>query len=133
MKGKILVACLITMVVIIALVNKGYLDPKNKVEVSAYVVKFNCGESNIDLRVTSVSDSAVNFLIGKTVSPELTFAQTRLNQAIDQLMQENNGPAAEEFLLVGYIRKSDKPHCSGSTCFQVKKIKRKSANTFIEF
>jgi hypothetical protein len=130
-KGKVLVLSLIVTTAITIIAYKGYLDPKKTIEVNTYLVKFSCGEKNIDLRVTTVDDDSAKFLIGKTISPELSFAQTKLNKAIEQLLSNNINQ--EELVLIGYLRKSSHPHCSGSECFQVKKIKLKNANAFIEF
>ena len=131
MKVKVVGLALIVMAAIMFIGYKGYLDPKKTIEVNAYLVKFDCGEKNIDLRITTVGDDSTKFLIGKTISPELSFAQTKLSKAINQLLSNNINQ--EELVLIGYLRKSAHPHCSGSECFKVKKIKLKNTNTFIEF
>ena len=135
MKGKVFGLILITTTVIGILSYLGYLGKGDLVQVKVHYVEYDCGDSNLNMKIFSVNDSTFNHLIGKTIAPELTFRQKRINEAILSKVKSPLGKKQTliEFSLVGYVRKGPIKHCSGALCFKVEKLKYEQENGFIEF
>jgi len=135
MKGKVFGLVVLTAIGIAAMSYYGYLGDAGIIQVKAQYVEYTCGEKNIDMRVVAVSDSSAFDLIGKSISPELTFKPERLQAFIRDKTKsfEQNPQAQRDFFIVGYVRNRPSLHCSGSLCFKVEKIKYESESEFTEF
>jgi hypothetical protein len=132
-KGKVFGLIVLATLGIGVMSYLGYLGNDHLIQVRGYYIPFACGDDNIDLKVTAVSDSSFYYLIGKTVSPEGTFSQTKLTGVINDKLQKTKANEGDEFIMLGYLRESPVKHCSGSVCFKVKKLKFASDVEFIEF
>ncbi len=135
MKGKVFGLIVITAIGISVMAYMGYLGHGETIQVKAQFVKFNCGDTNIDMKVMAISDSSFYYLIGKTISPELTFKQGKLDEFVSSRVKfsQTNKQEMNDFLVEGNIRKERILHCSGSPCFTVAKIKYGSEKDFTEF
>ena len=137
MKLKALGWILIAFIGIAVLDKYNLLGRKTLIEVQAHYMQYNCTEDNIDMRVISVSDSSFTNLVGETIAPELfDFDHDELTQVVfDKTADFRAGREAtlSDFTLVGYVRQSQREHCSGAICFGVKKIKYAGDDKFVEF
>lgn len=137
MKLKVLGWVLIAFIGVVVLDQYNLLGRKTLIEVQAHYMQYNCSEDNIDMRVTNVSDSAFTDLIGKTIAPELfSFDHDELTKLVfDKTAGFRAGREAmlADFTLVGYVRRSQREHCSGAICFGVEKIKYAGDDKFVEF
>jgi hypothetical protein len=130
MKGKVFGLIVITTIGIAIMSNMGYFGG-DTIQIRGQYVDYNCGESNINMRVISVSDSAHLDLVGKTISPEAAFKQSTLDEFIKSRLKKDGND--KDFYLVGSIKKRPIRHCSGSACFKVEMIKQGNAQSFTEF
>ena len=135
MKGKVFGVIVLTAVGIGVLSYFGIIGSANTIQVEAQYIEYNCVDINLDMRVTAVSDTAFNYLIGKTISPELTFKNERLSKSVMGFVKSEAGKqqSLNEFTLTGYVRQGPVSHCSGSLCFKVKKLKYENEEEFVEF
>jgi hypothetical protein len=135
MKGKVFGVIVVTAIAIGILSYFDIIGSSNTIQVKAHYVEYNCGDINLDMKVTAVGDTAFNHLIGKTISPELTFENDRLRKLVMSHLrsEEGNRQSLNEFTLVGYVRKGPIEHCSGSLCFKVKKLRYENNVKFVEF
>jgi hypothetical protein len=137
LKLKVLGWILITFIGVVVLDQYNLLGRKTLIEVQAHYMQYNCSEANIDMRVTAVSDSTLVYLIGKTIAPELfSFDHDELTQLVfdkTAAFRAGRETTMADFTLVGYIRQSQRKHCSGAICFGVEKIKYAGDGKFVEF
>ena len=129
MKGRVLVIIIIGSVLVGILVNTGVWNG-HVVEIYCQYEKKDCKEKKYFMNVVSVNDSVAASLIGKNISPEVMFKQTRLNNYIQSRLNMNANPG---FYLIGYLRSSSVNHCLDSKCFRVRKIKQASDASYTEF
>src|SRR5689334_6159825 len=92
----------------------GLLGNGEPAQIRGRYVKYTCGDDNIDMRVIAVSDSSLIHLIGKTISPEITFKQTKLDEFIKGRLTPGNDSL--DFYFVGSLKDGPVLHCSGSLC-----------------
>jgi hypothetical protein len=137
LKLKVLGLILIAFMGVLVLDQYNLLGRKTFLEIQAHYMQYNCSKDNIDMRVTAVSDSAFTYLVGKTIAPELlNFSHDELTKLVfDKTAGYRSGREAllADFTLVGYVRRSQRVHCSGATCFGVEKIKYAGDDKFVEF
>jgi hypothetical protein len=137
LKLKVLGWILIAFLGVVVLDQYNLLGRKTLIEVQAHYMQYNCSTENIDMRVTVVSDSAFGYLVGKTIAPELfSFDHDELTKLVfDKTAGFRVGreEVLADFTLVGYLRRSQRKHCSGATCFGVEKIKYAGDDKFVEF
>lgn len=97
---------------------------KKPITIVAHYVEVNCGDNTIDMRVTSVSDSSLRSLVGKTISPEGFFLQNEFSELVKVKSKKRaQDSSVKDFTLVGYWVDGKSKHCFGSICFKVKKFK----------
>jgi hypothetical protein len=137
LKLKVLGWILIAFIGVVVLDHYNVLGAKKFIAVQAHYMQYNCSQENIDMRVTAVTDSASSYLIGKTIAPELfSFDHDELTELVfDKTADFRAGREAilADFTLVGYVRRSQREHCSGAICFGVQKIKYAGDDKFVEF
>ena len=128
---------MIAFIGVVVLDRYNMLGMKKTIEVQAHYMQYNCSKENIDMRVTVISDSAFAYLVGKTVAPELfNFDHDELTKLVfDKTAGFRAGreTTLADFTLVGYVRSSQREHCSGAICFEVEKIKYAGDDKFVEF
>ena len=135
MKGKVFVLIILVSLCIGIVSYFGFLDKGSTIQVKTHYIEYACGDNNIDMKVSEVSNSDFKYLIGKTISPELLIKNERLKKLIKTKLQSPSAKqtSLNEFTIEGYIRQGDIAHCSGSLCFKVKKIKYEGEIEFTEF
>lgn len=137
MKVKVLGWILIAFIGVVVLDHYNLLGTKKIIEVQAHYMQYNCSQDNIDMRVMAVSDSGFRYLVGKTIAPELlNFSHDELTKLVfDKTSGFRLGreEILNDFTLVGYVRRSQRKHCSGAICFRVEKIKYAGDDKFVEF
>ena len=136
MKGRVLTFIIIAALGIGILTYYDILGSQKTVVVKAHYMQYACGDDNIDMNVIDVSDTTFSDLVGKDISPESRmFTQNRLVDFVDKrtIAWQNGTVKTKDYILVGYIRKSLRRHCSGAVCFKVKEVKLDSENEFTRF
>jgi hypothetical protein len=137
LKLKVLGWILIAFIGVLVLDHYNMLGTKKIIEVQAHYMQYNCSQENIDMRVTVVTDSAFAYLLGKTIAPELlNFDHDELTQLVFEKtagFRSGREATLADFTLFGYVRRSQRKHCSGAICFKVEKIKYAGDDKFVEF
>lgn len=132
-KGKVF-GLIVLIALVVALLS--YFDILgNNIEVKAHYVEYPCSNRSIDMRVYSVSDSTYDYLIGKTISPNVTMDNEKLQTFIKSKVKSEEGKqqSLNGFVLIGYVRQGFDSRCSGSMMFKVKKIKYEGEKEFTVF
>jgi hypothetical protein len=128
MKGKIFIFILLSTAVYALLRCNGYFDAP-MVQVQGTFVSTKCEEKIIDLMVVAVRDSSVKRLMNKKISAELPFHQSKLDAYFRDHVAKGD---TSGFLMMGYPVEGRKLHCSGSTCFTVRRIKTLQEQAFTD-
>jgi hypothetical protein len=132
MKGRVLTFILVGTLAFGFFLYKGWLSGGQIVEVKAHYVEVFCGDNTIDMRVTEVSDSSVQYIVGKTISPEGQFFKKDFGSLVKSKAKERGAAnTVKEFTLVGYLVQGESKHCFGSACFKVQKFKSEGEQEFI--
>lgn len=131
MKGKVLGLILLTTLAIAIMNYFGYFGG-DTIQIKGRYTDFNCGENNINMTVEAVSDSSLLYLVGKMISPEISFRQGKLNDFIKARLKPNSNESSN-FYLVGKLKKRPIRHCSGATCFKIEMIKLEEEKDYTEF
>jgi len=137
MKGKVFRLSVLSAIVVGVMAYFGFLKEGNHIEVKARYRQYACSANNIDMNVISVSDTAYSYLLGKDISPEAVFKQTKLTDWVvskASFYQSGKGVSLPDFILIGYVREPGPiPHCTGAVCFKVERIKHQNESQFTEF
>lgn len=128
MKGRILIFILLSTVGYALLRFNGYFDAP-LIQIQGTFTASKCEENTTDLTVVAVGDSALNHLLNKKISAELPFHQSKLDAYFRDHVSKGD---TSGFLMMGYPVEGRKLHCSGSTCFTVRRIKTLREKTFTD-
>ena len=131
MKGKVFGLILLTTLGIAIMNYFGYFGG-DTIQIKCRYADYDCGEKNINMTVVAVSDSSLLHLVGKTVAPEISFRQAKLNDFIKARLKSNS-KESEMFFVVGKLKERPIRHCSGATCFKVDMIKLENETDYTEF
>lgn len=112
-----------------------------KITVTAYYMKYACGDCAVDMKVQAVDNPKYNFIIGQDIFP--TPKTKKIEELCDFIgsigYESSTGPdyIEESFTLIGYLHKNSHGlpifECSEAPFFTVDKIKYGTNGTWKDF
>jgi hypothetical protein len=104
---------------------------EEKITVTAYYMKYACGDCSLEMKVQAVNNKNYKFIIGKEIFP--TPKTKRFEELCDYIssigFETSNGPNSieESFFLIGHLHRNSHGlpffECSEAPFFTVEKIK----------
>jgi hypothetical protein len=116
--------------------NRQYAD---KITITAYYMRYACGDCSVDMKVKTVDNKDYKFIIGQDVFPTPeTKKFDQLCDFIDESVSSTDPDHYDEsFTLVGYLHKHSHGlpvfNCSETPYFTVEKIKYGPKGKWVQF
>lgn len=99
----------------------------NPVTIEATFMQYACGDWNDDMKINSINDSSLNYLIGTDIDPEIIQGE----KEIRGLLYDNGFKNLYKYRLTGYISESAKYGCENCTPkFWIEKIEKLNGDKF---